>query len=187
MIENHTYRLLRDKWGQMSLPSLLRYRDFLLRKESGRLRAGQLLRLHMYGDCPGDIWLRECGSDYGNYCEVLLEKVYGSVVNKIKSCDYIIDLGANIGLASRFFAGRYSGCLICAVEPDQGNFQNLERNLAELIIAGRCQTLQNAVWGHSTMVSIEVAEANPEKYDCFYTEEVSQEKRGWHHPSSLRH
>ena len=41
----------------------------------------------------------------------------------------ILDLGANIGIASAWFRGRYPAARIVAVEPDPDTFAKLERNL----------------------------------------------------------
>ena len=158
----------------MSLPSLLRYRDFILRTNSGRLRDGDFLRLNIHGKCSGDIWLREIGSDHGTYWEIFLEEVYQEVTSLVKDCEYIVDLGANIGLASRYFAGHYPMSSIFSVEPDNNNYRSLERNLSILIGSGRCRTLRGAAWGSTTGVSIELLGGDPSKHDCFYTQEITR-------------
>jgi FkbM family methyltransferase len=63
----------------------------------------------------------------------------------------IVDAGANIGLASIFFANRYPGALIISVEPAASNLKLLRKNLApypnSIIVAG-------ALWGENTSVAI---------------------------------
>jgi FkbM family methyltransferase len=42
---------------------------------------------------------------------------------------FIVDAGANVGFASIYFANRYPGATIVAIEPEAANFAALERNV----------------------------------------------------------
>jgi len=42
----------------------------------------------------------------------------------------ILDAGANVGFSAVYFASRYPRTQICAVEPDEGNFRQLQKNCA---------------------------------------------------------
>jgi FkbM family methyltransferase len=50
-------------------------------------------------------------------------------VTTLSSVSFILDAGANVGLASLFFLRRFPGAKILAVEPDPGNFKICEMNL----------------------------------------------------------
>lgn len=99
----------------------------------------------------GEVELRLFTSDVPTF-----DQVFGA-------CDYdhpalpatartIIDLGANIGLASVFFALRYPEARILAVEPDTENFALLVRNTARF--SPRVRTRQGAVWTHDGEVNL---------------------------------
>lgn len=64
----------------------------------------------------------------------------------------IVDLGANIGLATRFLAHKYPEATIIAVEPDQENVILLKKNLEG---HGRCHVIQAAVWPVDGTVELE--------------------------------
>jgi len=102
----------------------------------------------------GDIWLREVGSDEDTFKEIVVKQVYNRLFDQVKGCGYLIDLGANIGLASRLFANTFPGCKIFAVEPDANNFTLLQRNLASLIGSGRCAAERAAVWDRDAKVNL---------------------------------
>jgi FkbM family methyltransferase len=56
----------------------------------------------------------------------------------------IIDCGANIGLASLWFAHAFPQAHIVAVEPDGANFALLQRNIAPY--GGRITALRGGIW-----------------------------------------
>ncbi|MDR2580373.1 MAG: FkbM family methyltransferase [Fibromonadaceae bacterium] len=63
--------------------------------------------------------------------------VYKSIVENAeydfllkKEPEVIIDAGANIGLASVFFANKYPNAKIIAIEPEKSNFEMLKKNTA---------------------------------------------------------
>ena len=62
---------------------------------------------------------------------------------KDDSC-LIVDCGANVGYSSAYFLSRFPSSYVIAVEPDPGNFEVLERNLAPY--AGRYRAIRSAVW-----------------------------------------
>jgi len=111
------------------------------------LKAGEVLKLRMVSPIKGEVVLREVGSDGLTFHEVLKDQVYREVVSRVRKCESVIDLGANIGLSSLYFAARYPSSRIFAVEPDPRTYELLEQNVAELKQEGRCQTLRAAVWG----------------------------------------
>ncbi len=64
----------------------------------------------------------------------------------------IVDLGANIGLATIFFALRYPNAEILSVEPDLDNFWQLLINVSP--IAHRVKTLRAAAWSRDGVLSL---------------------------------
>lgn len=81
----------------------------------------------------------------------------------------IIDAGANIGMASLYFASRYPKATIVAIEPEAANFRMLQRN---------CQGLSNiilihgALWPESTNLRINDPDSEA------WTFSVSEAKNG---------
>jgi FkbM family methyltransferase len=63
----------------------------------------------------------------------------------------VIDAGANIGLASVFFANRFPGARIIAIEPEAANFALLERNVAPY---PNIVPLRAALWSEDTLVGL---------------------------------
>ena len=83
---------------------------------------------------------------------------------------YIIDAGANIGLASVFFANKYPDATIISIEPDRGNFEVLLENAKAYpqIIA-----LNAALWSKSCHVKIKNTGTGT---TCFTVEPCSPEE-----------
>ena len=64
----------------------------------------------------------------------------------------IIDGGANIGLATRWFATQFPDAKIAAVEPDAANFAMLKRNTEAL--APRTMCFEGGLWDRSAWLKI---------------------------------
>ncbi len=79
-------------------------------------------------DCGSPIRLRLLSSDVPTYKQVFLDQEYDFLVETDPKV--IIDAGANIGLASLYFADKYPEAKIIAVEPEQNNFELLTENVA---------------------------------------------------------
>lgn len=147
LLDSWTVSLTRELLPRMDVSSVLRFRSYSLREAQGRLRQNELLNLKMKSPINQRISLREIGSDILTFNEVLLDQVYKTVLSHVPECKTVIDLGANIGLSSIFFAAHYPGCRIFAVEPNPSSNGMLNINLNKLISEGRCATLRAAVWG----------------------------------------
>jgi hypothetical protein len=76
-------------------------------------------------------WLRPDSSDLLTMREVFLDRDYDFPVRD--NVKYIVDAGANIGLASIFFANKYPDAKIIAIEPEKENFLLLKRNAQPLL------------------------------------------------------
>lgn len=80
-----------------------------------------------YGGRPLELYLRPGTTDVGTLAETFNGAVYGlSLSPPVRT---IVDLGANIGMASVFFALRYPDAVIHAFEPIPENFAVLRRNV----------------------------------------------------------
>lgn len=166
-----TVSLTRELLPHMSLRSVMRFRDYSLREAKGRLQQDKLLALNMKPPVHQNVFLREVGSDILTFNEVLLEQVYRSVLELVPQCDSMIDLGANIGLASLYFASHYPACRIFAVEPNPSSYRVLNINLEKLINEGRCRTLQAAVWGSEKALTADQTKES-DHYSIFTTVEL---------------
>jgi len=79
-------------------------------------------------DCKHAFRLRIPSSDVPAYKQVFIKKEYDFLVETQPAV--IVDAGANIGLASIYFANKYPGAKIIALEPEQSNFELLKENVA---------------------------------------------------------
>ncbi|WP_437274526.1 FkbM family methyltransferase [Sorangium sp. So ce375] len=73
-------------------------------------------------------YLRMPSTDVETFEQVFIQEDYAFDVRTAPTT--IVDAGANIGLASLYFANRFPGSRIIAIEPEDGNFELLERNVA---------------------------------------------------------
>lgn len=76
---------------------------------------------------PNAVHLRTRTTDISSYSEVLLRKEYE--LDLPFSPEIILDAGANVGMASVYFANRYPAATVIAVEPEPANFQMLSQNV----------------------------------------------------------
>jgi FkbM family methyltransferase len=93
--------------------------------------------------------LRVPSSDVGVYSQVFLKHEYKFEVNKTPS--FIVDAGANIGLASIFFASRFPGTRILAIEPEKTNFEVLVKNTA---LYPNIIPVHAALWGDNAEIDV---------------------------------
>jgi FkbM family methyltransferase len=154
--------------------SILRLRQFEIRNNRGEAVEGKLLPLTLRSPRRPSIALREVGSDILTFNEVIKDQVYKDVLALVPNCEAIIDLGANIGLTSLYFAAHYAGCRIFAIEPNPSTYEVLISNLGWLIDDGRCKTLNAAVWGKNATLG-PASSVESEHYSAFATEEISTE------------
>jgi FkbM family methyltransferase len=114
-----------------------------IRLASGK-QTSYTLRLPKY---PHPITLRGGGStDPLVVYELLVMQEY-ALVGDLDSPAFIIDGGANIGIASLYFLNRYPTAHVLAVEPSPDNFEILSKNLAPY--ADRVTLVQGAIWKSS--------------------------------------
>lgn len=82
----------------------------------------------------------------------------------------LIDAGANVGLASIYFANRFPSCKIIAIEPERDNFIQLERNVRSY---PNVIPIQAALWGEDG----EVVVTDPGLHEWGYQTKSSTSER----------
>jgi FkbM family methyltransferase len=90
-----------------------------------------------------DVYLREGTSDWFTFKQIFLDEdydlrplsryrelkaLYASIASK--GTPLIVDLGGNIGMSALYFGLVWPKARVVAVEPDEGNFKALSRNMA---------------------------------------------------------
>jgi FkbM family methyltransferase len=111
------------------------------------------------------IWLRAGGSDYFTFHQVFTDLQYqhGLGIDPL----FIIDGGANIGLAAVFFATEYPRAQIFSIEPADDNFEILLRNTAPY---PNIRCFKGALWPTESLMRI----ANPDETNpAAYTMQVA--------------
>ena len=78
-------------------------------------------------DCAHPFYLRIPSSDVPTYEQVFLHQEYNFQAESEPKV--IIDAGANVGLASIYFANQYPQAKIIAIEPENSNFMLLKKNV----------------------------------------------------------
>jgi FkbM family methyltransferase len=87
--------------------------------------------------------------------ELLVMQEYALVAD-LDSPAFIIDGGANVGIASLYFLNHYPSARIVAVEPSPDNFEILRRNLAPY--AERVTLIEGAIWKSSGRLRLEAGQ-----------------------------
>lgn len=90
------------------------------------------------------VYVRACTTDASVYAQVLVEKHYEFELPI--NPRFIIDAGANIGLAAVYFANRFPDAAIIAVEPEADNYAMLCRNAAPY---PQIRPLRAALWSEN--------------------------------------
>jgi FkbM family methyltransferase len=115
-------------------------------------RPGSVVRMQLAG-IEHPLWARAGTSDVETFEEVFLMRQYDLPFADFEPV-HILDLGANIGYASVYFAARWPQARILAVEPATSNLELLDKNTQPW---NRITCLQAAVWSHPSWVQV----ANP--------------------------
>lgn len=95
------------------------------------------------------IWLRAGGSDYFTFHQVFTDLQYHHDLAITPS--FIIDAGANIGLAAIYFANEYPHAQIFSIEPADDNFEILLRNTAPY---PNIRCLKGALWPTESRIQV---------------------------------
>ena len=91
-------------------------------------------------------------SDEHVFDQIFVRQEYTFVRDLLKDQKTILDLGANVGYSSAYFAASYPSARILAVEPEPSNYQLCVRNLAPY--GDRVRTLQGAVWSRCARLAL---------------------------------
>lgn len=156
-----TLSFILEWWPRMTLQSVLRLR----RSETSETRDGELT-LDLRSPIRGTVTLRTLGSDMATFEEVVKEQVYKPVLDHVSDCRTFVDLGANIGLASLYFATRFPKTKVIAVEPNDDTFNVLSKNLSQLPNA---QLHKAAVWSRDT--KLDGSFDRPDHFSAFQVHE----------------
>lgn len=95
------------------------------------------------------ITLRALSTDPDTYEQVFRHREYEFDAGEAPRV--IVDAGANIGLASIWFATRYPEAIIYALEPEAGNFALLKRNVAAY---PNVKPLHQALWRENGTIDL---------------------------------
>jgi FkbM family methyltransferase len=93
--------------------------------------------------------LRTRSSDIDTYDQVIYGREYD--MPGFGNVSTIVDAGANIGLASVFFAHKFPNARIIALEPESSNFDLLSRNLRAY---PNVTCLKKALWNQSGSITV---------------------------------
>ena len=95
--------------------------------------------------------VRRGDTDLRTLCHVLCDSGYESPWPPLESPRWIIDAGANSGMAAVYFAALHPAATVIALEPDPANFALLEANTSSYPNV-RC--VQAALWTHRGRVDL---------------------------------
>jgi FkbM family methyltransferase len=138
-------RALRDYQRNLGTGCGLRWYMLQSLETHGRLKAPVSVRP---AKLRHKVLLRTGGSsDPDVFWQIFLKNEYAFIDSLTDDVRTVIDLGANIGLASALFLSRWPRASVLAVEPDPGNFDMLSANVAAY--GARAQALKGAVWTRS--------------------------------------
>jgi FkbM family methyltransferase len=97
------------------------------------------------------LYARSGTSDIDVYEQVFLWREY-QCLDHVREASLVVDCGANVGYSSAYFLSRFPAAKVIAVEPDPGNFAQMERNLAPY--ADRVAAWRTGVWSHPARLVI---------------------------------
>lgn len=135
-----------------------------------RLRPGRRTKLD-------GTWVRLGTSDLDTYAQVMRRREYD--LNYPRTPSVIIDAGAHIGIASRWFASRFPDATIIAVELEPANYELLVENTRHL---PNVTCVHAALWPTDTWVGI----ANPDASTWEFKAEDGGEIRAVSIPTLMR-
>ncbi len=95
------------------------------------------------------VYLRNTYSDRTMFEQIFLNKEYEVPINFSPAT--IIDLGANVGYASIYFANRFPDAKIFAVEPEENNHQVAVKNTAPY---KNITLVKGAVWHKPELINV---------------------------------
>jgi FkbM family methyltransferase len=103
-----------------------------------------------YGDYP-PLVVRRGDTDLRTLCHVLGSSGYEAPWPATNDPKWIIDAGANTGMAAVYYAHNFPKASVIAIEPDPGNFELLETNTAHF---SNVSCIRAALWSHTGTVDL---------------------------------
>lgn len=94
-------------------------------------------------------WVRVPSTDVPTLDQIVVRREYAFDVKRAPAV--IVDAGANVGLASIYFASRFPGARILAIEPEAGNVELLRRNIEPY---PNVTAVRAALWHECTGLSV---------------------------------
>lgn len=94
-------------------------------------------------------WVRVPSTDVPTLDQILVRREYEFDVERAPAV--IVDAGANIGLASIYFATRFPQARIIAIEPEAGNLAVLEKNIAPY---PKVTVVPGALWHENARIDL---------------------------------
>lgn len=98
----------------------------------------------------GRVWVRPGTTDLAILDQIALHPYMPIDSSATPAC--IVDLGANIGLSTRFLKQAYPRARVIAVEPDEGNFELLKKNTHGLLDV---TCVQAAIWINDGSITLQ--------------------------------
>lgn len=101
------------------------------------------------------VYFRYDSSDICVFHQIFIIDEYGPV-KAAKNSRLIIDCGANVGYSSAYFLSKYADSHVVAIEPDEGNYEMLKKNLDPY--GERATIICSAVWSHKAGLKVNTQE-----------------------------
>ena len=136
-------KLITDKIGPLKMA------EYLVRTTISRLTKRQME--FQLPQMANPVAIRTGMSDMQVFHDIFIWGEYG-FLKPVAERTTVLDIGANVGYSSTYFAGIYPKCEVVAVELMHSNFEQLSRNTA--FLGNRIRTVEAAVWSHNDGVSI---------------------------------
>ena len=95
---------------------------------------------------------RPQSTDFMVFGQTFIAEPY-ACLDGLSNVDFIVDCGANVGFASAYLLSQFPRASLVAIEPDPGNFEILQRNLAPY--GSRARAELAGVWSHNARLRIE--------------------------------
>ena len=147
------------RWRQQLTPgSTLTLMRWMRRRSKQKENTSGRVTLCLHAPVQGENTLREAGTDFFTFREVMVDEVYAATIEHLDRCESVIDLGGNIGLATYYLSHKLPDAKFLCVEPFPGNFELLEKNLAKVVASGQVQLQRAAVWSHREQMELPVPE-----------------------------
>jgi FkbM family methyltransferase len=100
------------------------------------------------------VYLRPTSSDLATLDEIFLKQEYAWAAEQLPETPVVVDVGANIGLASRYFLQHRPRAKILAIEASPDTFLLTQKNLGLPHISKQCRVINVAIWSHNDSVAI---------------------------------